>query len=133
MNHSFIISRNSIIGRNMSELVNSSNSNISVEMRRRYEKTPTSDDPYFRVDDPNVDPINIIDVLKAIPMGKFHILAIFFYFTLFLSTSTLAFNFAFFLMPQAYKCPYTVNLQNNPAALVSTAANFGDDSITEVT
>ena len=99
MNHSFIISRSSIIGRNIFDMVNSSNSNISIELRRRYEKTPTGDDPFFRVDDPNVDPIGVMDVLKAVPSGKFQMLMTFFYFTLFLSTSTLAYNFAFFLMP----------------------------------
>jgi hypothetical protein len=68
-------------------------------------KTPVSDDPFFNLDDPNVDPVSVVDVLKAIPYGKFHILMIFIYFMLFFSTSTLAFNFAFFLMPHAYKCP----------------------------
>jgi hypothetical protein len=70
MNHSFIISRNSIIGRNMSELVNSSSMSISLEMRRGKSgsKTPVSeDDPFFNIDDPNVDPVSVVDVLRAIP------------------------------------------------------------------
>ena len=106
MNHgsSFLIRGSSIIGRNISDLVSSNGdrSNISIEMRRRGLSSMSvsgRDDTFFRMDDPEVDPVQVVDVLHAIPLGKFHYLMIVVYFTLFLSTSTLAFNFAFFLMP----------------------------------
>jgi hypothetical protein len=46
-----------------------------------------------------------MDVLRMIPFGRFHTIMTIVYFTLFVSTSSLAYNFAFFLMPQSYLCP----------------------------
>jgi len=65
MNHSFLISRNSIIGRNISDLLNTSSKsgigNISYEMRGRSRGRSISgvsgDDSFFRTDDPDADPI----------------------------------------------------------------------------
>lgn len=58
-----------------------------------------SEDSFFRYDDPDVDPVSVNDVLNTIPFGKFHMVMIILYITLYLSTSTLAYNFAFFLLP----------------------------------
>lgn len=45
------------------------------------------------------DPIQLIEVLKSIPYGKFQKVLALFFFISFLATSTLSFNFAFFLIP----------------------------------
>ena len=107
--NSFILSGSSIIGRNISDLINSSNDRLSVyDMRKRGENSELSksgvsqDEDFFRTEDPDVDPITDVDVLRAVPFGRFHYFISVIYFILFVSTSTLAFNFAFFLMPQAY-------------------------------
>jgi hypothetical protein len=71
MNHSFIISRNSIIGRNISDLMNTSSKsglgNVSYELRGRSRVRSISgvsdDDSFFRTDDPDSDPIQAVDIL----------------------------------------------------------------------
>ena len=98
---SFIINRRSIIGRrssNVSDIMGKDG--ISLEMKKSPgDRSLVKDDSFFRTDDPDVDPVTINDVLEQIPFGRFHWIMIVMYFVLFLSTSTLAFNFAFFLMP----------------------------------
>ena len=54
------------------------------------------------------DQIQVQDVILAIPKGRFQSIMTFLYITLFLSTSTLAYNFAFFLLPQTYQCPVNI-------------------------
>lgn len=59
-------------------------------------------------------------------------LMIFIYFMLFFSTSTLAFNFAFFLMPHAYKCPTVLKHEviiNNVTS--ATALGYGQSEVSE--
>jgi hypothetical protein len=43
--------------------------------------------------------------MKAIPFGKFQKMLTVVFLVSFLATSTISFNFAFFLMPQRYHCP----------------------------
>jgi MFS family permease len=57
------------------------------------------DSQYFKIDDPNADPVTVDEVLSKIPFGYFHKVMILVYFILYLSTSVLAYNFAFFLLP----------------------------------
>jgi hypothetical protein len=99
--NSFILHRSSFIGLNVSDLVGEKG--IPLEMKGKSGDASRSfipkDDSFFRTDDPEVDPVQALDVLRVIPFGRFHYLMIFLYFTLFISTSFLAYNFAFFLMP----------------------------------
>jgi hypothetical protein len=63
------------------------------------------DDPFFM----NNDVIEAQDVFRKVPQGRFQTLIIIIYTILYISTSTLAFNFVFFLMPQSYLCPLDAN------------------------
>ena len=112
---SFIIQRKSIISHHLAD-VSSENSQILVELEEQRLIGPNrSRDPsfvstkressFFRTGDPDQDPIQVIDVLKTIPQGKFQSILATLFFVSFLATSMLSFNFAFFLIPQAYKCP----------------------------
>ena len=51
------------------------------------------------------DIITVPDVIKAIPFGSFQKMLTAVFLISFLATSTISFNFAFFLMPQRYYCP----------------------------
>jgi hypothetical protein len=86
------------------KLINISKKSV-VSVVRDQSLATKRDSSYFRTADPNVDPIQVIDVLKTIPHGKFQKILSILFFVSFLATSTLSFNFAFFLLPQAYKCP----------------------------
>ena len=77
------------------------------------------DDSFFMTDNPDADPVQIVDILKVIPFGKFHWILITMYTIMMLSTSILSFNFAFFLMPQAYLCP-VINSGNQLTNLQSS-------------
>jgi len=68
MNHSFIVRSGSIIGRNMSSL--NSKSDISLELSRR-DFSVAKEDSFFKTGDPEVDMITEVDVVSAIPLGKF--------------------------------------------------------------
>lgn len=99
MYSSFILSKSGIMGYQLSDLVGD-NKPMALEMKNRAgDRSPIRDDSFFHTGDPNQDKITAMDVLRAIPHGRFqHILSIV-YFILFISTSTLSYNFAFFLMP----------------------------------
>ena len=58
-------------------------------------KEKGEDDPFFT----NTDIIEAQDVFRKVPQGRFQTLIIIIYTILYISTSTLAFNFVFFLMP----------------------------------
>ena len=68
MNHSFIVRSGSIIGRNMSGLA--SQSSLSLELTRR-DKSFAKEDSFFKVGDPDVDMVTEVDVLQAVPLGRF--------------------------------------------------------------
>jgi len=53
------------------------------------------DDPFFM----NNEVIEAQDVFRKVPQGRFQLFIIILYTILYISTSTLAFNFVFFLMP----------------------------------
>ena len=57
------------------------------------------DDSFFRMVDPNVDTVTAMDVFRKVPQGRFQTIIIIVYTILFISTATLSYNFAFFLMP----------------------------------
>ena len=83
-----------------------------------------SEDSFFKYDDPNVDPVTVNDVMNSIPFGRFHYIMIVLYISLYLSTSTLAYNFAFFLLPQAYQCPENIldlnGVASQPDSMISS-------------
>jgi len=47
----------------------------------------------------NADIVQASDVFRKVPQGKFQMIIIIVYTILFISTATLSYNFAFFLMP----------------------------------
>ena len=105
MYSSFILSKSGIMGYQISDLVGD-NKPMSLELKHRPgDRSPLRDDSFFHTGDPNQDKITAMDVLRKIPHGRFHTIMTLVYFILFISTSTLAYNFAFFLMPQSYLCP----------------------------
>jgi hypothetical protein len=116
--NSFIISRKSIVGRHSSFILSSESAMMrSIELNQRKRAvdgrvssvmeglTPRDDTSWFRIDDPNVDPVEVMHIIEKIPYGSFQKWMILIYLTLFISTSTLAYNFAFFLLPHSYRCP----------------------------
>eukprot|EP00347_Sterkiella_histriomuscorum_P001230 403372829 len=74
---------------------------------------PASDDSFFKTGDPNVDPIQVTDVMKALPYGKFQKFMSVFYLYMFVTTAFLSFNFAFFLMPPIFRCPDGIDTNGN--------------------
>ena len=116
--NSFIISRKSIVGRHASFIISSDSAMMqSIELNQRKRGVdgrvslfidgphPRDDASWFRIDDPNVDPVEVMHIIEKIPYGRFQKWMILIYLTLFISTSTLAYNFAFFLLPHSYRCP----------------------------
>ena len=65
------------------------------------------------------DQITVPEVMKAIPFGKFQKMLTVVFLVSFLATSTISFNFAFFLMPQRYHCPVG-EVKHASAAAIST-------------
>ena len=73
---------------------------MSLELKHRPgDQSPLRDDSWFMTGDPNADRVTSLEVCKKIPHGRFQRIISLVYFILFISTSTLAYNFAFFLMP----------------------------------
>jgi hypothetical protein len=130
MNHSFIVRSGSIIGRNLSDLSIRQQDISSLELSRRDKSVVSAnkEDSYFHVGDPDVDPVKEIDVLRAIPQGRFQMLMFFFYFVLFITTSALCFNFAFFLMPHAYLCPVS-QVVNPPVVAINQTMMGGESTV----
>ena len=102
--NSFILAKQSFIARNVTDLNLNADRSVSLDVVMRNHSI-LKDDSFFRTDDPDADPVQIDNVLRVIPFGRFHWILLVIYTILFISTSTLALNFAFFLMPQAYLCP----------------------------
>ena len=72
-------------------------SSISVELKPSKNGLSSadgglSDDSFFRTGDPNVDPVTVIDVMKAIPFGRFQYFMIIFYLTMSMTTALLIAN-----------------------------------------
>ena len=105
MYSSFILSKSGIMGYQVSDLVGE-NRPLALEMKSRPgDRSVVRDDSFFHTGDPNQDKISAMDVIRMIPDGRFHHIMVCVYFILFISTSTLSYNFAFLLMPQSYLCP----------------------------
>ena len=54
---------------------------------------------FFDLNDTPADLISVIDVLRGIPYGRFQKILTMIFLVSFLATSTISFNFAFYLMP----------------------------------
>ena len=105
MYSSFILSKSGIMGYQVSDLVGE-NRPLALEMKHKPgDRSAGRDDSFFHTGDPNQDKITAMDVIRRIPHGRFHHIMVCVYFILFISTSTLSYNFAFLLMPQSYLCP----------------------------
>lgn len=82
-----------------------SNNSILASFHLDPMNKPLDDSSFFKCDE-NVPIVEVEDILKLVPFGKFHWLLIFFHMFAYITTAILAFNYAFFLMRPVYNCTY---------------------------